>query len=455
MKAALRTIGMSSLAWALLAGGAAAQAPQDLTARVAELERMLGELKAQIAAQQGAQPVQTAPAAAPTPAPASDVIELAPRPEAPPSITAATAISNKGFTVGDTRLGFGGLIDLDMHLTDFNSGTIDSNSIARDFHIPGLTPVGGRNPDPVVDFTAQASRLYFDAERALAGRTVRGRIEIDFLGSLQGDERVTSSFAPRLRLAYFDYAGWRFGQDWTTFQNTSAIPESASFLVLSDGMVFVRQPLIRFTYRGLQIALENPDTTIANQTGARIDADANSVPDAVIRYNWTGKFGNVSLAALSRQLKGDTPGVADDAAFGWGLSASGLIKVGRRDDLRFNVFAGEGLGRYVGLNAVTAALISPSGALRPVPVAGGLIAWRHPFNSATRLNIGWAGLFADNPSFAAATLTKQVMSAYAAVLIDVAPRVTIGGEFLYGERELENGVNGDIRRITLSAKYAF
>jgi len=449
-----RLLLLCALVWAGLAGKAEAQSAGDLNARVAELERMLGELKAQIAAQQQrVTPMPSEPRAAAAPKP--DVLETPAPSASPPALTAATVVTNRGLMVGQTRLSFGGVIDLDMHLTDYTAGTVDSNSIARDFFFPGSTPVGGRNPDPVVDFTAQSSRLYFDAERQLGGDVIRARIEIDFLGSLQGDERVTSSFAPRLRLAYFDYAGWRFGQDWTTFQNTAALPESASFVVLGDGLVFVRQPVIRYTRGGLQIALENPDTTISAPSGARLDADATVVPDLIVRYNWKGAFGNVSAAVLARQLKGDIPGVADDAAFGWGLSASGLLKLGRRDDLRFTVYGGEGIGRYVALNTVTGTLVDPQGALRPIPVAGGLLAWRHPFSKTGRFNLGWAGLFAANPDFAAESLTRQVMSTYLALLFDVAPGVTVGGEVLYGERKLESGASGEIRRLTLSARYAF
>lgn len=451
MHKGIHTLLLCALLGAGSAGPAAAQTPGDLNARVAELERLLGELKAQIAAQQHrVTPMPAEPRAEP-----QQVPEHGAPPDAPPAQTAATAIANRGLMVGQTRLSFGGVIDLDVHLTDFTAGTVVSNSIARDFFFPGSTPTGGRNPDPVVDFTAQASRLYFDAERQLGGSPIRARIEIDFLGSLQGDERVTSSFAPRLRLAYFDYAGWRFGQDWTTFQNTAALPESASFVVLGDGLVFVRQPVIRYTRGPFQIALENPDTTISLATGERLEADANAVPDLVVRYNWKGAFGAVSAAVLARQLKGDAPGVADDAAFGWGLSASGQIKLGRRDDLRFTVYGGEGVGRYVALNTVNAALVDPQGALRPIPVAGGLAAWRHPFSSTGRFNLGVAGLYAVNPDFAAPGLTRQVISTYFALLFDVAAGVTVGGEILYGERKLESGDSGEIRRLTLSARYAF
>lgn len=436
MRRSMKTVLAATAAVGLMAGQAAAESRESLEARVAALEEMLATLKAEMAAEK------------------DGIIRLEARQEQI-EVNASKAPANTGFLVGDTRVAFGGLIDLDAHVTDLTGGAIDSNSIARDFYIPGLTPVGGVDGDAFTDFTAQATRIYLTAQREVEGRTLSGRIEMDFLGSFQGDERVTNSFSPRLRLAYLDVDGWRFGQDWSTFQNVAAIPESASFLVLTDGMIFLRQPLIRYTRGGFQIALENPDTTVTTPSGARLDADANAIPDVVVRHNWKGAFGTASLAALGRQLKADTPGVAQDEAFGWGLSASGMIKLGARDDLRFNLVGGEGLGRYVGINAANGAIVAPDGSLEPLASYGGLLAWRHPFSDRTRVNIGWSGLFVDNPSFAAPGVTRQVMSAYAALLVDVAPRITIGGEAMFGERELESGASGEIRRLTFSSKYAF
>ncbi|HRX75756.1 MAG TPA: hypothetical protein P5341_16720, partial [Hyphomonas sp.] len=239
--------------------------------------------------------------------------------------------------------------------------------------------------------------------------------------------------------------------EWSTFQNTSAIPESASFLILSDGMIFIRQPQIRYTNGPWMFALENPNTTTIN-AGSR---DENIIPDVVARYNWTGAFGNVSVAGIARQLRADF-GATEEQTFGYGLSVSGMIKAGAKDDIRFNLVGGEGIGRYVGLAASRSAAVDPNGDLEAIPSYGGLIAWRHPFGETARFNIGYSGLFVDNPDYLpAATTTKSVQSAYGALLWDVAPKVTVGFELMHGIREVESGDDGSISRFTFSTKYAF
>ncbi|MEM9234543.1 MAG: DcaP family trimeric outer membrane transporter, partial [Pseudomonadota bacterium] len=315
-------------------------------------------------------------------------------------------------------------------------------------------PIGG-DDQTVTDFTAEASRLFVEAKREMNGQTVKGYVEMDFLGSLQGNERVSNSFSPRLRRAFVTVNGWLLGQEWSTFQNTTAIPESASFLTLSDGMVFIRQPQIRYTRGNFQIALENGDTTITSTTGARIEADSNAVPDVVLRYNAKGDYGNVSIAGIARQLRADLPGFEEED-FGYGLSISGRLNAAGKDDIRFNLFGGEGLGRYVGLNAVNGAAVDPlTGNLEAISSYGGLIAYRHPFGDTARVNIGYSGLWADNPDFAMPAMTKSVQSVYGAVLWDVAPKTTVGAELLLGTRENEAGDDGTLTRLTLSTKYAF
>ena len=65
---------------------------------------------------------------------------------------------------------------------------------------------------------------------------------------------------------------------------------------------------------------------------------------------------------------------------------------------------------------------------------------------------------ADNPDFLTVlnpASIKSVQSGFAAVLWDIAPKITMGAELMHGIKELENGVDGSITRVTFSTKYAF
>lgn len=418
---------------ALAISGVAVADGGDIEDRIAALESMVAELKAELAAERADMD--------------EAIVRLDKVEQATP--TDRSFATNTGFMVGDTTFKLAGFIDVDAHATTLSDGGITSNSIARDFYIPGATPIGGDEMS-FTDLTAQGSRFAVTAQKPVGDKTVTGYLELDFLGSAQGNELVSSSFSPRLRRAYIDYGNWRVGQEWSTFQNTSAIPESASFLVLSDGMVFVRQAQLRYTHGNWQFAIENPNTTSLN-IGSR---DENLLPDVVARYNMKGDYGNISIAGIARQLRADL-GPTEEEVFGYGLSVAGRVKVGDKDDIRFNLTGGEGLGRYIGLAASRATALDPNGDLEAISSYGGLVAWRHPFGETARFNVGYSGLFVDNPSYLGGGATKSVQSAYGAILWDIAPKVTTGVELLHGIRELESGAEGDLTRFTFSTKYAF
>lgn len=430
MKATLKSLMLAGVAVMALPTMAAQE--QSIEERIVALEAMVADLKSELAEER---------AKADEAIVRIDNVENTMATDRPVTAT-------DGFVVGDTTFKISGFIDVDAHATSFSDGQIASNSIARDFYIPSATPIGG-DEYTVTDITAQASRFAVTAQKPVGDNQVTGYLELDFLGSAQGNELVSSSFSPRLRRAYIDYKGWRIGQEWTTFQNTSAIPESASFLALSDGMVFGRQAQIRYTNGAWQFAIENPNTTSLNFGSV----DDNLLPDLIGRYNFKGDFGNVSVAAIARQLRADF-GATEEEVFGYGLSVSGRVNAGE-GDVRFGLTGGEGLGRYIGLAASRATALDPNGDLEAITSWGGHVAWRQPVSETGRFNIGYSGLFVDNPDYLAGTVNKSTQSVFGAYLWDVAPKVTLGTELMYGVREMENGLEGDFTRFTFSTKYGF
>lgn len=430
MKANLKLLMLAGVATLALPTMAAQE--QSIEDRIAALEAMVADLKSELATERAKSDEAIV---------RIDNVENTMATDRPVTTT-------DGFAVGDTTFKISGFIDVDAHATSFSDGQITSNSIARDFYIPSATPIGG-DEYTVTDITAQASRFAVTAQKPVGDDQVTGYFELDFLGSAQGNELVSSSFSPRLRRAYIDYKGWRIGQEWTTFQNTSAIPESASFLALSDGMVFGRQAQIRYTNGPWQFAIENPNTTSLN-FGA---VDDNLLPDLIGRYNFKGDFGNVSVAAIARQLRADF-GATEEEVFGYGLSVSGRVNAGE-GDIRFGLTGGEGLGRYIGLAASRATALDPNGDLEAITSWGGHVAWRQPVGEGSRISLGYSGLFVDNPDYLGGNVNKQVQSAFGAYLWDIAPRVTLGAELMYGNREQESGLEGDFTRFTFSTKYGF
>ena len=362
-------------------------------------------------------------------------------------MAASAQAMDDGFMVGNTTFKIGGYVDLDVHMTEYSSGTTPANRIDRDMYIPSLTPTGDGESSEHFDMQAETSRLSFTAQNG--GTT--GYIEIDFLGD-NANERVSNSHRPRIRRAFIKNGNWLMGQEWSTFQNLSAIPESASFLTASDGQIFVRQQMVRWTNGPLQIALENPGESRVDGTAV----DEAETPDVVIRYNYKADFGNISASLLNRQIKMGE----DFDEGGVSFNIAGRVKAGP-GDVRFSYSSGEGMGRYIGLHAAHEANTRGTGDDATIELnesTGYVAAYRLPLgNDGARLNIGVSSLEVDDP---AEGQLETVSSTYVAYLWSPAPKLTYGVEYLQGTRENAAVGNaaaaeGDIDRFTFSAKFAF
>ncbi|KLE33663.1 hypothetical protein AAW01_03860 [Aurantiacibacter gangjinensis] len=371
----------------------------------------------------------------------------------------AEAQEQDGFSVGNTRFTLGGYVKLDALTLRTSGGQLPDGAITRDFLIPSTIPIGGEASGWDTDFSARQTRVYLDTSTDLGnGTPLRSHVEIDFMVTPGGDERISNSYEPRLRQAYLVYGDWLFGQTWSTFQNVGALPESMDFIGTTPGTVFDRQPMIRYTSGNFQIAAEQPETTITTPTGGRVLPGDDTMPDIVARYNQGGDWGSVSLAGIVRALHVDEDdfGLTDDTALGYGLSLSGRINVGERDDLRFMATAGDGLGRYIGLNIVNDTAIDAAGDLDPIFTYSGFAAFRHWWSDDLRSTIAASYFRADNPVLLTSDqVTDESWNAFVNLVWSPATRFDVGLEYMYAERMLEDGRSGNLQKVQLSTRYAF
>ena len=197
---------------------------------------------------------------------------------------------------------FGGYIKTDLIYSDYDSGSY--TGAGRDWYIGGVTPVGDGPGESYLDVHAKESRINFRSTHNLDnGAKIGTFLEMDFQLPSQGDERISNSYNPRLRHAFVTYNNWLVGQTWMTFYNVGAIPENIDFVGPTESTIFGRQAMIRYTSGPWQFALENPETTITPYGGgSRIVADDNLAPDAALRYNLTGDWGQFTAAGLYLSL---------------------------------------------------------------------------------------------------------------------------------------------------------
>jgi hypothetical protein len=367
------------------------------------------------------------------------------------------ALAQDSAPASSTTYKFGGYVKFDAMLSDYSDATPSGGSLMRQFYWAPGVPIGDGtvSDDITTDFQARESRLNFKVDHTTAGgRKVTGFIEMDFFTHLDGNEVVSNSYSPRIRHAFLKFDNWTFGQTWSTFQDVAALPEALDFVGPAESTTFIRQSMIRYTTGNLELALENPQTFVSGG-----DRDLSTVPDLIARYTFKMDGGSyVKLAGLVRSLKiqDDSSGSQADAT-AYGISASAKFVFGSGGDLRAMVNYGDGIGRYVGLGFTPDGVRNPfTGEIDTAESVSYFVAYRHLWNDKWRSNIMYGTNSIDyEDDLTAASLNDNASSFHFNVIHNVLPKLDVGAEIIWGEREIVNGTDGDFTRFMLSAKYAF
>lgn len=363
------------------------------------------------------------------------------------------ALSTFSANAEDYSLSIGGYVKLDGIYSRYSDGGIGAGSAARDFYIPGTIPVGGESEGGAFDFHIKETRINVKTKRKIDDKEVTAFVEMDFMLAPSGDERISNSYQPRVRHAFFSYDKWLFGQTWSTFQNVGALAENLDFVGPAEGTVFARQAMARYTHNQWQFAVENSETTVSTAAG-RVVTDDAAVPDLVARYTFDLSSSQVVIAAVARQLTyKDQATDVDETETGFGISASAKFKFGR-NDLRMMITSGEGLGRYLGLNTANDAELV-NGQLEAISSSAGFISYRHLWSDQWRSNFTYSAFSADYDAPLSQTSTKSTNSVHVNLLYSPTQRITLGGEVIRASRKLVSGDSGNMNRLQFSAKYAF
>jgi len=357
----------------------------------------------------------------------------------------------------DTEIKVGGYVKMDALVSDYSDAP--TRGVGDDFFIPSTIRTSGEPGDPRLNLHAKETRFWLKSFTPTERGDITTHFEIDFQTGEQGNERVSNSFSPRVRHAMLSWDGWTVGQTWSNFFNVSALPDYLDFIG-PVGVTFVRQAQIRYTRPASNgdwaISLENPETTLTPYGGgSRIDADDSSFPDVVVRRNWSGDWGNFSVAALARELKIDQQGI-DNAEIGGAISVAGKFGVGGRDDLRWQVNYGNALGRYMGLNAFNVGALDANNEIDLTSQYGAMAAYRHVWNDKLHSSFGASIARADNDTaISGFAVPESYQSAHADIIWSPVKRMSLGAEYIWARREDESGDDGTLSRLQISAKYVY
>jgi hypothetical protein len=326
----------------------------------------------------------------------------------------------------------------------------------KDRFIVGSIPVGvdeTTGDEAQSSVTADQSRFNFDLRQPSEYGIFRAFVEGDFAGD-------SESF--RLRHAFGQWRQVITGKTWTTFMDPDASPEEIDFEGL-NGRINKRQAQVRVMptfgkeYE-LQIALEDPDPKIENGSGI------SRTPDIVLAGRfYSYKRLHTKLALIARELRAQSDNGDVEKDFAWGASLSGSFatpQLDERDKLLFQLNYGDGIGSYVNdlssIGNFDGVFEPGSDNLELFDVTAGYLSWQHWWGvKDLRSNFTLGAVEVDNPDFIGDDAYKHTLRFSTNLIWSPMSRIDLGGEYLWGERQNEDGSEGTATQVQVMAKYRF
>jgi len=313
--------------------------------------------------------------------------------------------------------------------------------------------------DAEASITARQSRLSFELRENSELGQLRAFVEGDFAGD--GD-----TF--RLRHAFGQYRDLLAGKTWSTFMDTDATPEEVDFEGVNGRILSRRTQFRYFPSIGrdwsLAVALEDPDVVIGGGDGL------SQVPDLVLNAKrsissfLTHKEWHVKGAALLRNIRArpDADPTVKGTVTGWAMSLSGstsLRSLGERDRFMMQLNYGAGYSEYVNDLAtvgVPSATFNPiSLELNPVVAFAWYAAAQHWWTATMRSNFIYSAVHIDNEAYDSPDAYDSTWRLSGNLIWSPTPRLDVGAELLWGERQDKDGASGDAGQLQVSLKYLF
>lgn len=362
------------------------------------------------------------------------------------------------------------------YIQDFNRVNPNWEATLRPSRIPTTTGEFGSNGQSTI--SARQSRFGVQASQDIAGQPLVVKFEMDLYG-VGVDEGQTTI---RLRHFYGEWGPILGGQTNSVFMDGDTFPNVIDYWG-PNGMVFLRNPQIRYTYRSgphkFAVAIEKPGNDIDPGNIREIDPALGSaiqpdekLPDLTAHYRYEGDWGHVQVAGILRQVGFDSAGTVDNKPkghkTGWGINLSSNIKTWQKDVLHISAVYGEGIASYMNdggtdlapkavLEAIQLGLPIPPGALSPeaVPIYGLMAYYDHLWSKSLSTSLGYSQVRVDNTNFQEPDAFRLGQYASANLLWTPDPRILMGAEYLWGRRKDKNGADGDDSRLQFTFKYNF
>ncbi|MGX9607995.1 DcaP family trimeric outer membrane transporter [Acinetobacter sp. T63] len=356
---------------------------------------------------------------------------------------ASTEKRGLGMTLGNAEFNLYGNVRMD--------GSYQVEGSSRDLpynHINAVALEGNESSDRLRS-TLSATRLGLDFKSPVGDQDVKGKIEVDFLGGSNFDNL-------RIRHAYLNYGNWLIGQTWSNFAVPDYMPETVDALAYAGGAV-KRTPQVRYTAKfspqtNLVVAAEDPKDNSITQRLPALTARLN--------HQFADNM-SVSARAMGHEKR-----INSDEEMAWGVGLGAKYDVTPSTTLKADYYHVKGDSSFVSF--ANTGTIQGANGLEQSEFDSITVGLTQKFNEKLRGTVGYGYMsFDQDADYLAATpadkrtgVNKDLWQAWANVFYSPIKPVSLGLEYVYGEREAvvpaANGSKtGEDNRINMVAIYNF
>jgi hypothetical protein len=319
---------------------------------------------------------------------------------------------------------------------------------------------------------------------------VHTRIEVDFFNG--NNSGLFGSFPLRLRYAYADFGPFRLGQAASAFMDYDVFPNVLDYQG-PNGMVLMRQVIAQVTLPvtdrlNVAFAAEqpysdiswfqdgefvvNPGSGVITTAGA--PRNVQDMPDFTGHARYDCDFSHVQVAGVLRKLTFQPAVGSDMNRLGGGVNLTGdvhpwALLMQSNPDRKDNPTAlercrilgsyavGRGINRYLqdtnglGLDAV----FVPFDGFHTLYSVGWFACYEHWWTEKWLSNFCYGEMHTSLPGGVPEHTYRAGKYAAANVIWLPFPRLGVGLEYLYGEREDKDGERGFAHRIQMAVQYSF
>jgi len=296
--------------------------------------------------------------------------------------------------------------------------------------------------------TVNVTRFGLNFKTPTAAGDVGGKLEMDFFGAATRDQF-------RIRHAYLTFDKWLIGQTWSTFIAPEYYPETIDAGTFV-GSALLRSPLVRYSDNltantSFAVSVEDPKYTAISDPDNKM-----RLPALVGRLNH--KFANGSM--LSGRSFVAEKRTNNDEQVAWGVGFGGKYQITPDTLLKADYYHVNGDGRFL-LWSNSGYAIDDQNNMHSNEFDTVSLGITHQFTPQIRSTLAYGYMKAkDDNRFAelqrnSTTQNKELWQGWVNALYNPYKPITLGVEYVYGERETFDGRNGIDNRFNMMASYDF